>query len=134
MFCIPEGAASRRYLYRFAPAMGLYLLFLYISVKAFRHLHPTGAFAYGLAILPALPLIATIIIVGIYLVEEQDEFQRNLFIQSVLWGIGLSMAVMTVWGFLELLAGIPHFQTYLAYPLFWTFVGAATPLLKLRYR
>jgi hypothetical protein len=134
MLCIPEGAASRRYLYRFAPTMGLYLIFLYISVRSFRHLHPTGAFAYGLAVLPALPLIATLVIVGIYIVEEQDEFQRNLFVQSVLWGIGLSMAVMTVWGFLELLAGIPHFQTYLAYPLFWMFVGIATPLLKLRYR
>src|ERR1700748_2174701 len=101
MLCIPEGAAARRYLYRFAPAMGLYLIFLSISVRSFRTFHPTGVLAYGLAVLPALPLIATLVIVGLYLVDEQDEFQRNLFIQSVLWGIGLSMAVMTVWGFLE---------------------------------
>jgi hypothetical protein len=87
-----------------------------------------------LAVLPALPLIASIVVWGLYLLEEQDEFQRNVLIQSMLWGIALTLGVLTAWGFLELFVPVPHFQLYLAYPLFAFFVGVSTPLLKRRYR
>lgn len=132
--CMPKNVATRKYARRFTPAMILYVVFLWTAVWTFRHHHPTGIVAYVLAILPALPILATIVIVGLYLAEEQDEFQRNILIQSMLWGIGLSMGIMTVWGFLELLVGIPHFDAYLAYPLFWFIVGLTTPLLKRKYR
>ena len=134
MTCAPHNAASRRYTYRFLPAMISYAIFFLISTWIFKHHHPAGALAYGLALLPALPLIATMVAAGLYLIEEQDEFQRNMLIQSMLWGIGATLAVTTTWGFLEQFTGVPHFDAYLAYPLFWLCVGIATPLLKLRYR
>jgi hypothetical protein len=134
MTCTPHNAASRRYAYRFLPATLVYAIFLIISTWIFKHYHPAGALAYGLALLPALPLIATMVAVGLYLAEETDEFQRNILIQSMLWGIGATLTVTTTWGFLEKFTGIPQFDPYLAYPLFWLCVGIATPLLKLRYR
>ena len=39
-------------------------------------------------LLPAIPIIGIIAVVGLYLAEEKDEFQRNLLIQSMLWGLG----------------------------------------------
>ena len=134
MTCSPKNAAHRRYLVRFFSSMGLYVVFVLLAVWMFKHLHPTGAIAYGLAVLPALPLIASIVVWGLYLLEEQDEFQRNVLIQSMLWGIALTLGVLTVWGFLELFVLVPHFQLYLAYPLFAFFVGVSAPLLKRRYR
>lgn len=134
MSCMPKDAATRKYNQRFVPTMALYAVFLCISIWIFRHHYPVGPLAYALAVLPALPILGSIVITGLYLVEQQDEFQRNLIIQSMLWGIGLTMAVLTVWGFLELLIDIPHFQAYLAYPMFWFFVGITTPIVSRRYR
>ena len=134
MFCLPKNAASRRYGFRIGWSMALYTLFVLLAAWIFKHDHPTGLLAYALALLPALPLIAVIAIMGLYLAQEKDEFQRNVLIQSILWGIGGTLAVTTTWGFLELFAGIPHFQSYLTMPLFWFLFGVATPLLKRKYR
>lgn len=134
MTCLPDNAAARRYTRRFIPAMLSYAIGLVLAIETVQHLHLPAPLLYLVALLPALPILATIFIVGLYLTEEQDEFQRNVFIQSILCGLGITLAVTTTWGFLELLAGIPHFQTYLVYPLFWFFAAVSTPFLKARYR
>jgi nitric oxide reductase large subunit len=114
--------------------MAAYVALLLGVTWYFRHYQPVGAVAYLLAILPAIPIIGTIVIVGLYLAEEQDEFQRTLLIQSMLCALAAVMAITTVWGFLEAFTNIPHLQPYLVFPLFWFFVGVATPMLKRRYR
>lgn len=42
-------------------------------------------------LLPAIPVAAMIFIVGRYLARETDEFVRMLVIQSLLWGLGVTM-------------------------------------------
>jgi hypothetical protein len=134
MDCMPQSPATKRYLKRFAIAAAAYLLALFVATRTFRHDHPAGAAAYLLAVLPALPILGMIVVVGVYLAEEKDEFQRNLFIQSMIWSIGATLAVTTVWGFLENFTNATHLQPYLIFPMFAVFVGISTPLLKLRYR
>jgi len=114
--------------------MLLYTAFLFLSVWEFKHGHPTGAVAYLLAILPSIPIIGGLVVVGIYLAEEKDEFQRTILVQSMLWGIGGTLAVTSVWGFLENFVKVVHFDLYLVFPLFWFFVGIFTAVLKARYR
>src|SRR5258708_28733076 len=101
MQCIPSTKARRRYVYRLAPTMAIYLVFLFIAQWSFHHLHPTGFIVYVLAVLPALPLIASLVIVGLYIAEESDEFERSILVQSMLLGFGVTLAVTTLWGFLE---------------------------------
>jgi hypothetical protein len=134
MNCMPQSPATKRYTKRFAIAATIYILALFSATRIFRHDHPTGAIAYLLAVLPALPILGMIVVVGIYLAEEKDEFQRNLFIQSMIWSIGATLSVTTVWGFLENFTNTAHLQPYLIFPMFAVFVGISTPLLKLRYR
>lgn len=134
MRCIPQNAAQRRYLYRFLPAMVLYALCLIAAQYAFRYLHPTGATVYLIAALPAVPLLAVIAIVGLYLTEEPDEFERTVMVQSMLWAIGGTLGFTTIWGFLEIFAGITHFSPFLDFPLFWFIVGVVTPIIRWRYR
>jgi len=74
------------------------------------------------------------VVVGLYLAEEKDEFQRTVLIQSMLWGMGATLAVTSVWGFLENFVQVAHFDLYLVFPLFCFFVGVFTPLVKARYR
>lgn len=134
MFCLPKNSAARRYLYRFFTAMAFYIVFLVTAVWAFSRYHLTGALAYLLAVLPALPIVAMVVVVGLYLAEEKDEFQRTVLVQSLLWGIGATLSVTTVWGFLENFVQVPHLDLYLVFPLFWFFVGISTGPLKAKYK
>ena len=134
MPCIPATKAGRRYVYRLAPTMAIYLVFLFIAQWSFHHLHPTGFIVYVLAVLPALPLIGSLIVVGLYITEESDEFERSILVQSMLWGFGGTLAVTTIWGFLEDFAKAPHISTFYVYVFFWIFMGISQPFIRLRYR
>lgn len=134
MTCLPKTAAARRYTRRLLLTMVAYALLLIVVVFAFKHYHPTGALAYMLALLPAIPIIGVMAVVGLYLAEEKDEFQRNLLIQTMLWAIGATLATTSIWGFLEEFVNIPHLQPYLVFTLFWMFVGFAAPFISRRYR
>jgi hypothetical protein len=85
-------------------------------------------------VLPAIPIIGIIVVVGLYVAEEKDEFQRNLAIQSMLWGLGAIMALTSVWGFLQIFTHIHPFQPFMTFPLFWCFVGIAAAALRWKYR
>jgi hypothetical protein len=134
MRCSPTNPAQRRYLFRFMPTMILYATALIAATYAFRHDHPTGALAYTLAVLPAIPLLGVLIIVGVYLNEESDEFERTVVIQSMLLGFGATLAITTIWGFLEIFTNIRHLAPFSAFPMFWMFVGIFTPIVRWRYR
>ena len=134
MDCMPKNPATRRYTRRFFATMAAYVVIILLVVWLIKHFHPTGPLLYILAVLPSVPILGVILVVGLYLVEEKDEFQRNVLIQSMLWSIAFTLATTTVWGFLQDFAGTIGFQPYLAFPLFWFFVGVATPFLKRRYR
>ena len=99
------------------PRWLVYLLFLFIAQWTFHHLHPTGLVVYLLAVLPALPLIGSLAIVGLYIAEESDEFERSILVQSMLWGLGGALSVSTIWGSLEDFANAPHLSYFLRLPL-----------------
>ena len=79
----------------------LYVAVLMGVLYAFIGLRVTGPFAYALAAAPAAPLIGAIAVIGLYLREEQDEFQRAIMVEAALWATGGMLAITTVWGFLE---------------------------------
>jgi len=134
MRCLPSSKAGRRYIYRLAPTMALYIFFLFIAKWAFGHLHPTGIAVYFLAILPALPLVGTLAVVGLYIAEESDEFERSVTVQSMLWGLAGALSLSTVWGFLEEFASAPHIASFYVYVVFWIVMGLSTPFIRMRYR
>jgi hypothetical protein len=134
MICMPKSKAEHRYVYRLAPTMLVYIVFLFIAQWTFHHHHPTGLFAYLLAILPALPLVGSLVIVGLYIAEESDEFLRSILIQSMLWGLGGALSVGTVWGFLEDFTNAPHISIFYVYVFFWIFMGLSQPFIRMRYR
>ncbi|HEX3967183.1 MAG TPA: hypothetical protein VHW70_04395 [Edaphobacter sp.] len=129
-----RSKAARRYVYRLAPTMLLYLVFLFIAQWTFHHHPPTGPLIYLLAILPALPLIGSLALIGLYITEESDEFERSIIVQSMLWGLGGALSVGTIWGFLEDYAKAPHISIFHVYLFFWIFMGISTPFIRMRYR
>ena len=134
MICSTNNPAQRRFFYRFAVVMLLYAALLVPTVIAFVHYRPVGMMAYALAVLPALPILGMLLVIGMYLAEEKDEFIRNAQIQSLLGGMGLTLALVSVWGFLENFTHVPRLQLFLVYPIFWGFVGLSTVVVWLRNR
>jgi len=130
----PMTAAARRYLIRFVPAMLSYVGVLSGSLWAIRNLTPEGPLLWALAVAPALPVIAVIAIMGLYLLEETDEFLRTVLVQSMLWGIGLTLSACTAWGFLENADVVPHIPLYLVFPAFCGSFGLAQPFVRRRYQ
>jgi hypothetical protein len=127
-------AAGRRYLKRFWPTMFAYVVALFGATWAIRHLDPHGAALVVLSILPALPVIAAIGVMGLYVLEETDEYQRQRVAAGMLVGIGFSLSVMTAWGFMEEAGVLPHLPAYFAFILWCAGSGAAQCLLGLRER
>ena len=134
MFCSTNNPAIKRFNRRFMVAMALYIAIMLLSVWAFKIYHPSGGIAYILAVLPSLPILGMLAMVGMYLTEEKDEFLRNAQIQALIWGMGATLAVTTVWGCLEDFAHVRHMDLVLVYPMYWFFVGVSTVLVKLRYK
>ena len=80
------------------------------------------------------PSLATLAIVGLYIAEESDEFERSIIVQSMLWGLGGALSVSTIWGFLEDFAKAPHISSFYVYIFFWIFMGISQPFIRMRYR
>lgn len=126
--------AVRRYMKRFLPSMLLYVVVLMASIIAIKRLHPEGPLLWVLAVAPALPILLVIAVMGRYLVEETDEFLRSMAVQAMLWGIGITLALATIWGFLENADLVPHVSSFLAFPIFCAAMGLSQPFIWRRYR
>jgi uncharacterized membrane protein len=95
---------------------------------------PTGIWLDVAAVIPALPILAAIGVVGRYLVEETDEYQRALLVRAVLWATGGTLVVTTVWGFLESFAHVRPAQAGFPFMLFCVALGVAQGVGKLMER
>ena len=126
--------AFRRYQTRVAVASGLYVVALVGAVWLFQHHPPAGAVAYAVAVAPALPLVGIVASMGLFLKEEEDEFQRAMMVQQMLWGTGVTLVVATVWGFLENFGLVRHFEAYWVAVVWFAAFGLARFVVRWRYR
>lgn len=129
-----RSAAGRRYLKRFIPTMILYVVLVLAASYGFKLFSLSGPLAWALAVAPALPILGVIGIMGLYIKEETDEFQRNILIEAMLWALGLTLSVTTVWGFLEIYVDAPSFPAFWAFPLFCAVMGLSQPVIRARYK
>jgi hypothetical protein len=134
MICWMNSAAQRRFTTRSLLGALLVVLLTAVAAVAFRLGHLSGALAYPVAAMPALPILWLLAETARYLNNEKDEFQRNLLVQCLLGGIGGTLATTTVWSNLEHFARAPHLDSLYVYPIFWLFVILSAPVVIARYR
>ena len=134
MICRTLSPAVRRYNRRMLLASAAYLVTLLSTAFSIKHLHPGHAIAVVLAIIPAIPIAGIVAIVGFYLKEEKDEFQRELLIQALLWATAFTLVTTSTWGLLEIYAKVAPLTSFYVFILFWFFFGMAMIPLRLRYR
>ncbi|MEO0700420.1 MAG: hypothetical protein AAFY81_11990 [Pseudomonadota bacterium] len=130
----PAGRAARRYLVgMFATSMA-YLLGFGIAMSVWRNLEPSHGTTWLLALLPILPIMAMIFVMGRYAVEEQDEFLRQRFISASLIGLGFVLVLGNFWGFLETFELVPHVPGWWTVPAWAIGMGAGQSWLSWRDR
>lgn len=127
-------AAGRRYLRRFWPTMTAYVVAIFFAAWAIKTWQPTGLALVALSILPALPIIAILGVIALYLMEETDEYLRGRVVTAMVAGLGLMLAVATAWGFLEEGGVVPHVPAYWAFILWCMFWGLAQCAMSVRDR
>ncbi|MGB6482842.1 MAG: hypothetical protein WBE86_05075 [Candidatus Acidiferrales bacterium] len=119
---------------RAIPVIILYfLLFVMVNWLFDRHFL-RGHIAYLFAVLPALPLIVVIVLLGRYIREETDEFKRAVFVEALLWAIGLTMVLTTAWGFIEMFIPGMHVPVLWVFPLFCVMAAAAKLFIRRRFQ
>lgn len=128
------GPVVQRYRRRLAVAMIAYFLFLVGSLTLLRHGHPTGPLLWIVAAAPAFPILGVLVVMGLYLKEEPDEFERMIHVEAMLWGLGAVLSVSTVWGFLANADVVPKPPLFLVFPLFCLAWGFSQPLIRRRYQ
>ena len=104
--------AWKRYNWRVVWLSLLYAAFLLPAVYGFKHQIISGAVAWIVAVLPAIPIIGIFVAIGRYLVEEQDEYVRMLMVRQTLWASGFALSCATVWGFLDNFGLVGHADGY----------------------
>ena len=110
--------AAVRYRRRFIPLMIAYVVIVFGVTYWFNRGGPPGWLRYPVAALPALPVIGVIVVMGRFIVEQKDEYQRMLMVRKTLFAIGFTLSATTLWGFLEVYARVPHMPTYGTFVLF----------------
>ncbi len=71
---------------------------------------------------------------GLYLREETDEFERAVNVEGALWATGGILAVTTMWGFAELLAGAPRLPLWLLFPAWAVMFSFGVMISRRRFR
>ncbi len=128
-----KSPATRRYLTRMAVAMVAYVAILFAVGWIYHHgQFPDGPLRYGLAGLPALPVVGVIWAMMRFAEEEEDEYQRHLHNRASLGALGLTLGVCAFWGLLQSYAGAAPVNLIYVFDLYWVSLGLATVWVRFR--
>ena len=104
--------AARRYTWRIAVSMGLYLVSLLVGKTLVQNGQVDGPLLWASALVPGLAVCGVFYAVGMFLVEQTDEFLRTLMIRQILVATAFALCLATIWGFLESFGLVQHVDAY----------------------
>ena len=123
--CGTTTPASKRYQQRVMVTMSLYLAVMLGAVTIVKHAHPHGWALYAIALAPALPMLAMMGALGVYLQEEKDEYIRLITMRSLLAGTAALLALLVVNDVLRSISGSAALPAFTSWVLFFVVFGAA---------
>jgi hypothetical protein len=132
--CSTTTKAARRYVQRMGAVGLVYLATVWVITRYIHQHHPTGAKLFVLAAVPAFDVIAMIAVVGIYLRDEVDEFKRHQLIVSILWAVGITLALMAFVDFLQSYQSITAPPPFMEFIVFWLSMALVQGILTFRDR
>ncbi len=127
MYCDATPEMKRRnrreMLRKFWP---VYLIYV-IATGMFTFVHPVhnSLLAYVLSLSLAISLIAMMVTLAVVTMRQRDEFQKQLILQSMTWGLCGMLCITTTWGLLEVLTDVRHLPILMNFPIFIVIMAAA---------
>ncbi|WP_423604736.1 hypothetical protein [Sphingomonas sp. MS122] len=115
--------ASVRFLWRFIGATLVYGVLITGATWVARSLDPSPIGLVALSILPTIAIAASLIVVGLYLIEETDEYVRKRQAVAMLISIGILLTLSTALGFLQqrnLIGSVDLLWAFPAWCVFWS--------------
>jgi hypothetical protein len=134
MWCEGNSKAQKRLRKRVAVAMCVYVPALLGVTYWVKHHPATGMTVFGLATIPAAPMIALFVVIGLYLQEERDDFQRDMMVRGMLWGTGALLTTIVFLSFLRLFGWKGEVDPLAEFCVFWVFVAIAKVTYRVRNR
>lgn len=128
------NAAKKRYITWFIPTMLVYVVAVLGVTWLFNNNPPAAPLSYLFAILPAVPVLGVIAIIGRYLAQETDEFVRMRQVVGLLIAVGLTLAFCAAWGFLEIYADVPKVGLFNVVWIFFGGMGIGSAVTAWWYR
>ncbi len=129
-----KSVAGRRYRRRVFIAMSLYLVILFACVRLTRAETMHGWVLYLVAVLPAVPIIAVLAIMGRYLHEETDEYLRMLTVRSLMVASAALLGTIVVNDFLRVIAHGAAIEPFVCFIIFFVAFGIAQAAQELAAR
>ncbi len=132
--CETSTPASKRYQRRVIVTMLVYLVVLFGAIFVVKHTHPHGWLLYTISVVPALPILAMLGSMGVYLQEEKDEYLRLVTMRSLVVGTAVLLMVLVVSDFLRTISGAPALAPFSSWVTFFLAFGVAQGVQKMRNR
>lgn len=110
-------------------AMAYYVVALILAVFVSDRELVSGIGLYMLAAQPGAAIAIQLFVTLRYL-READEYVRSLMAKRMIAACLTTFAVITVWGFLETFADVPHLPGWWAYCLMWFVLGLTGLFIK----
>ncbi|MHA4838067.1 hypothetical protein [Sphingopyxis sp. MSC1_008] len=128
--------AQRRYFGRMIPIAILYGFAVFFASLIIPDDAAATPLTIAVALVPALAVSGFIWAMGSYLTELTDEYVRLLEVRKALVATGLTLALASGWGILELFTDVPRVPLFFVFPVWclglavgslvnWMTMGAA---------
>ena len=120
MFCSDPKSEAKRHYMRGSIGVAVSYVGLVLSSRIMvTRWHPQGWHLYLAAALPTIPILCLAFIVGRYLREEKDEYQRDIVVRGMLWGTAVALSISVFSGFLQAYGWTGQFPGFVEFMLFW---------------
>lgn len=120
--------AAKRYQRRFAIVTTAYVALVAGNSVLTNQVDPAPLVSGVMAVLSALPIAGMLVVLGLYLREESDEFLRNRIITSMLVATGVLLSLTSVIGMLQFAFLVGPVKAFLAFPV-WCAVWGVTQII-----
>jgi len=117
---------------KFGPVYLLYVI-AFLMVE-FVHPAHNSPLSYVLALSLAFSMIGMIVTLAVISTRQRDEYQRQLIMQSMTWGLCGMLCITTTWGMLDVFTNVRHLPILLNFPIFIVIMAVAKVTLFRRNR
>ena len=114
--------AGRQYVRGTMASMGVYVVTIFAAAFASRSGSVHGAAMIGLSLLPGLAIVGQIVVTLNYL-RQADEYLKAVLARRLIIACMATLAIFTVWGFLETFSGFEGPVGWAAYCIMWGMFG-----------